>query len=466
MMEQNFVILDYVGIQQSELIQTLEHYKEMRDISNAAPPTSPMLILLNLLASSVNATLLMRNGSTGIHHYSRYPQVLPDLPLFDSDNRTVGSFWENWKSKSDAPSEIPVFVRVQPLDYSFGLCDIPRSVSDVTWSVLLFTSPFRSITWIILAFTVLSISFAGYSDVGQSKITIMIDIVGTLSAFMSTRPLFPKTKQYPKLFLLWTFACIIISTFYSGEMTSQVIKPPQDDTITKLEQLEKQNYTMIYPNKPTLDIISGNVERDSKNLNRTKGIPSRLVSLEKLISRAVFKRYADNCFIQELAYGNKVATIGAWTLVLWAMITATSLISSNKTLPDNKRRHCYVGEEHVQAGENFFGFVPPRNEKLVENFNFLVESGIARNFIKETRFLLVSPRVQDRVKFRETRTFREEFLRRQNWTLVKLSLEGKCAKIFLLWSYCLAMSFLCFFLEMCLARCLKNCRIEELNCWF
>lgn len=81
------------------------------------------------------------------------------------------------------------------------------------------------------------------------------------------------------IIMLWMLCSIVLVTFYTGGMTSYVIKPPPDDVITSWENLEKSNLTLIFFQKFQKDINSNVLNSLLKaGINvKNANIPKRLV---------------------------------------------------------------------------------------------------------------------------------------------------------------------------------------------
>lgn len=61
------------------------------------------------------------------------------------------------------------------------------------------------------------------------------------------------------LLALWTLISFIFSNFYSAVITSLVIIPPGEQSMTEISHLLKYNYTLIFPNQYQLDFVNSTV---------------------------------------------------------------------------------------------------------------------------------------------------------------------------------------------------------------
>lgn len=448
---------------QDDVDHMLKHHGRLRDFHTGAYlyGWSAWIVLSNILAESINATLIAighPNFDTELKLNSTQPRIFPGQRIFGAGGWTVEFLWKRYEFHLKHRLELPVFVQEDALAFGFVYCSVPRRKWDSSWNFTIFTDPLGYYSWIgmllALILTTLVLSFSRESR------GILPSFFSTLSVLLTN---FEESgvPRYSKIFILWMMTCMLLVNFYSGEMTGQIVLPPQEDKMTRWEELEKHNYSVIF-NKPfVLDIMNNTV----RTLATKKFVREDIKILYRLLGNSLLFPVGDSVtkFLPIMTEGdNKYAEISGWPFVMWTATTANQLRSNSRRVTDpasgakTRRKKCYVGQELIQTGEQFFTVLPPGSAYLAGVFQRLAASGIVARWVFEFAAIQYSRRVQDRARV----TGKTKLLEDQETTIEPLDMEGKTVTIFLLWIFCLAGGFVAFMAEIWLGR---KTKIEPSN---
>lgn len=434
-----YVLLDMVPSSHGLLQNVLQKRARFRDYFNNQIQAGPgtQMIVSNLIASSINATLV-GEGHPLWNRSDLFPTIMVGLSLFHGSGRNARNVWRRYfyNSQSPFPGKNPVLRRGNSMDVNFIYCATPKIQTNDIWKFSIFFNPFDAWVWILLAVAIILVSILAYSSLSRKIFfPVFLSTLSVLLGGISDLPV--KRWGTSGLFCLWMLVCSILVTFYTGEMTSQVIIPSPEETIKKFEELEKQNYTLLYGDLFKFGIVNAT----SRNL---RGFPPAIKVLERMIPRAIVRTTLgiDKNLAEALLSENGKASAVGWPLAMWMATYANLQISTReaKNISSKARKkRCYVGKELIPTGESYFSFLPPGNDNLARGFLRLEAAGIPDRWMQEFMAIVYSRRVQDRVKVISPTQMIQD-----GHTVMELTIEGKIATIFLLWMICLCVSLVAF----------------------
>lgn len=381
---------------------------------------SAQLVILKTLATFINASLIVVGKNAQHSQFHPFPEVVVLPSIFW---RTFQNYRnETYHLIDKIPHEVQL-VQVDATDIGFSFCHVPQQEKLSFWEFGIFLDPFDECTWGLLATSLLLIILL----CGKVFKTIMSIVSATLA--VGTQSLYKKRK----IFLMWLLACMFLTNFYSGELTSKISVPPKEVVMTHFHHLLEQNYTLSLPEYASKLVMFGFKSHLSKSHSRTKKILLRL--LEKVVIRKVENIYKD------LISDKRYATIGAWPGV-HTIIWVHKVMSTRDRGITGLTPKCYVGQELVTLGEKFFIFLPPKNLQVVVGLHRLIESGIYQRWEQEDHGLQHSRRVQDRIRVKSP----TKVLELEVTMIPPQGLKGKMVTMFLLRGVCIIISFcvLCF----------------------
>lgn len=442
------LLFDFYGSTQDNIDRLLPRYSQLRNYY-AQPginyePTLPIpggagvYALAQVVADAINATLIAYGHPN--FRPGRYPILLPAVSEFGESNRTIDfvrrEYYSNRSSYNYAVHmEFPTWIPVDHWEQNFVVCEHPRTKIISSWSFSVFLHPFDYLTWLLLSIAIILVSIFTFSSINSGCKFVLLP---TLSALLSeeTAGVGHEAGDRSKLYVLWLFFCLVLAPFYTGDMASKIISPPKDDRMSTIEDLERENYTIIYGNQVTLDSYN-DIITSCKN-QETAGVKV----LKKILKRTAFRSYDRWDFIKALVDEEKVASIMGWNFAV-SFLNQGNRYESYKPLSPEKRRKCYIGKEVVNIGNTFNIFLPPRNAKLANQTRYIWASGIAQRWWYEYQAAHHSERVQSRVKVKgPTHVIDESVLR-----IIELKMERETITIFLLWGCCIMASVICWAAE-------------------
>lgn len=447
-MEHNYILGDFYGNSQADLERALAQFSQLRDYHRSLPNWDvnwTFMIFYNLMnfaALAANFTLIARGHpdyKVEVEPGGKYPRMFPILKMFDHNNLTVIDLWRKFKRHgANFSGELPEFVRTQDLDWNFLYCAVEKRKQVSLWNFSLFTDSFDFLIWLCIASSLVFVSIFSFRKIFPSFV-----LFSSLSVLI-TPGISGLQKKWGNslLFVLWMHVCLILYTFYSGLMSSQIISPSPEDTLSNLEDLNSHDYT-----------IAGSGSRGwIAELNST---PYRLFGKVSTLRR-IYKKHPllhlnTSEMILELTGEKKVAAIRVWLYAIGTVNSINDIIAAGG-IPGGENKKCYVGKELIPAGEFHLAVLPPGNKKIVKVAQKLFASGIWIRWAQEIVSLISSQRVQDRVKIISPTKLLDE---KMAGTLEPLKLEGKSATIFLLLTICLLISGKFFVLELLLFHVLS-----------
>lgn len=445
--ERKFVLFDSYTGRQRDLEYALSNFGRIRDnyedgvrnrnLASQLPPA--LYVIGEIMASTVNATLITKDHPE--YKMDKHPMILPILEVFDIGERTVEHYWSIfWSNRTTTGAQMPEFLRISTVSFNLAYCAIPKEERESIWNFSIFTKSFDIQTWLCLVISLILISILVNSS-SSSPI-----FFSSLSALLSPGISAQRSRwKYSQLFVLRMMSSLVVVNFYSGEMTSKVISPPPEEKLAGVEDLESHNYSLIFLQTLSMNIVNAT----TLALSSKTFVHKDTITLARLMSKNVFPDLSSafQNFFQIFTGVDNVATINLWPYAMLVANTANELITrlsaEGKENFPGEGKTCHVGERLISTGEMFFGYLPPGHRKLIRRSQILLGSGIISRWQKELFGMLHSRRVQDRIKVVSPTDMLDEVDTQER----PLGLDGKIVTIFLLWAICLAISAACFLFE-------------------
>lgn len=429
------LLLDHAWINQERISLILQNYSHLRDLHNkhASMEIAPLVYLINMIAVAFNATLI---SSTGVppNCTRNITTVAIQIPVrqikLSSSQITSDKFLE-----SRSPTVFPVTKSA----FNFVYCSQPRKKGETLLPLELLKTTADYMVWACLAasslLTSLLLKIGSRSDISEILLT-------TLSILLS--PSVSGVSKTSRLFVLWTFTCLLFVTYYSGELTSVVISPSPEARFTNIDQLYQNKYSILSLNKLTADWGAFSVNEAIKwNNDSNKESHKRLVILQKLLSSStlISADSDDKIWFKNLWMpGKKVAMFTYFAQTVQATCQLMGYLKIEK-VPDIR---CYLGQELEILELTYFQATSTGSNEVARTFLLLLEGGYYALLEKEFWLLLSFRKVRHRLMVDASLTRMLEEV--QPPRPLKLS-EGKLKNVFLLWGICLGTSLVTFVLE-------------------
>lgn len=415
-----------------------DHFTELRDFYRTSEKWSvqdwelsryPQVITLSLLSTYFNISLLLAPEAMQLNLQNQ-PEIQRVSssefwgPIRTIDNRT-------FNLSESIPAGVGL-IEVITTESLFVYCDISKSDKMSIWNFWIFLDPSDKKSWCLF--------FASFLMVIPLSGKISRVIMPILSATLSIGTQAPVPKS--KIFLIWMGSCMLLTSFYSAEITGDLTVPPEDDLMTHFHHLKERDYTMVFP-KP----LEGILTSINLYLNRS---PSPIGKVVKwLLAKGVVNVEHGKVFNFLVCDPRKLVAIGPWPLML-----SIGWLDTKEDCAEASKRTCHISEEMEKAGEDFYVFLPPQNSKFVDGLMHLLEAGIHQRWIQEENGLLHSMRVQDRVRVKSPFNVVEK----KDNEAPPQKLKGKMFTLFLLWGVGLVLSLISFFFEVSLLSVIRDAR--------
>lgn len=397
---------------------------------------------LSLITNGHSAALKLTNQkySCGKLNVTRFPQFIYPVQTFGGlvPSLHLWNCFRNPPHELGKTKKLPVFVQKETPLFNSLTVPNPKKKYESNWNFKIFTDPFDLWTWLVLTVTLVLLSTVVSISTSHG---FFITFLSSVAALLDN-----EIRQFTdsKLYVIWLFTTLLIVDFYSGEITSQVIAPPEESYLTRFSDLQKNNYSIIFPHKGTLNAFNTSVRIMSK-LPETSETTKALRSL--LLTSKVIRRTVGNSFSESLTGNGKIAAVAGSPYTVWYAMTGSKFILTGKSGKLGNKR-CHVGKDLINiVGKRFLVFTPPGSIPMGRAFQKFFASGIIPRWDQEGIWLLSAKRVQDRTQVISTTSIATES------TMVKsLSMQGKILTIFLLWALCLVMCCLSLTYEIAMIR--------------
>lgn len=165
---------------------------------------------------------------------------------------------------------LPEILLKEAVQHNFVYCAIRKRKWDSDWNFEFLLISFRCSTWIALLSAILIILLLKhFCSVKPVDLSISVNSVVLL---LLQNGITQGSRQSHGLLTLWMLCSTVIVNVYTGDMTSNLIKPPPDDVITSWQELESNNFTLklfekfvLYVNTNTLKNLLENGMTQKKN---------------------------------------------------------------------------------------------------------------------------------------------------------------------------------------------------------
>lgn len=405
------------------------------------------IIVANIVTTKMNCTVIAKGHPKFIDD-GRYPKIIPVVYQYDSEMDML-SMWKMFGSSLTGAR--PMFIQFDsnflgPCNFVYCTTHVRRQ--DSLWDFSIFTDPFDWAIWSLLMLSLLSVGVIAFSSFSRKDISAKL-----LSSLAPLLNIGSVTGGNSKLFILWMFTCLILVNVYTGELTSKVIIPPPDESISNIEQLEKNNYTLFYGLQGLADLIKS----DADMFTRLGVFEGQI--LQRMTSKTVVwpNLGIGEEYVLGLVSQDKMASFASAAYVMWIASNANEMVRTGTNLSSQiLQKKCYVGKELVSYGHLYFTFIPPKSVELAAILSRLVDAGIVRRWYDESTAVMHSARVQDRVKVISPTQLVDD-----KHSVNALALQGNIVTIFLSWMFGLVGSLLRFSYERGFWIKSKKCKIPR-----
>lgn len=422
------LIMDFYRIDQNFLNIILESYPRPRDIHTNPPQYAPFYVLVILLASEINATVVMKSN---LNKHCMDPGGNPIFPtVFPTE---LGSNLVKYFDKNLTKPRVVVGNLVA---CNFGYCATTTKLAQDMSPFGLFQSTADHFVWLSLITAITLMSFLFYVRTGWTSSFSETFLVSVSALLCPGIYVSSKLLQNFWLFTLWTCVSLIFITYYSGSWTSIVISPAPEWSIASIGELIKQNFSIVIVTSSSLALIRDLV-RLSVPMGGNQEKIREVETVQRLLQKALVPPTKAK-FVEILATQDKVATLTTWSNTIFSATRASSLISRRKI----RNKRCYIGKKLEYHKSLYFIFTPPRSDQLAGIFAKFVEAGIYQFWWQEMISISSSDRVQGR-----SRVVSPTHILIDKEGPKSLDLEGKLANVFFLWVVCVAFCILSFLME-------------------
>lgn len=190
-------------------------------------------------------------------------------------------------------------------------------------------------------------------------------------------------------FQIWMLGCTILSTYYLGDLSSEMISPTQEMHLTTFDELIENNYSLLYNSQLYKRRVWENVASSPEFWNHTGNLGAKILTL--LDTAKVTKSEKD--FLGSFVIADKTALVANWMVAMGFAQKGNHFIDKHGA---EQERGCYVGKE-LRLHTNFWYSLSGRHkERMGRKFRHMFEAGFLHVWLEASKAVTVVSRVQDR----------------------------------------------------------------------
>lgn len=418
---------------QEHISLTLGNFSRLRDVHSRPPPATFIVVhYAYLVAQGINATLVSINSLLQTFNSQDIKESIQEFPTIQYQvfKRMSKTFME--QRKRNYSTQIPILLTEQiSCNFAYSGKTI-EAHQDMFSFILKLLRLADTASWICIVVSASGVMVL-IGQCARKRSSIQGSIIIASFSVLITCGMSGVTRLKSLIFVTWMFGCIVLTTYYSGVLTSLVISPPSEVTITTFAELIKKNYMLAYGRQSLLDFMRETVLSSLEVRNNSFG--DRIADAFR---KASVKNYENSEGLLETMIKENVATIVTWqTAISWA--TKGNTMIATKRI---KYRKFYIGEELRFANNIYYIFTGRRKEKMSRIFCRIVEAGLYLIWRKESAGVITSTRVQSR-----SRIANPTRLAMEMDPVEALGLEGELTHVVYLWIFGLVGSSWAFLFE-------------------
>lgn len=226
------LLLEYSYVDQEFIRNVLAQYPRLRDFHSNPPTLGPFTHLISWIATAFNATLV----SIRDVREDCLKSVLKDTPKIRT---TPGRFLINYYGHNEPSAAIQRYSN----SFNMAYCSKIRTEVENMSPLKLFQKTGDVQVWFYLCASLILVTILIRIATRRPAPEVMMACLSALISFGFTGD--SRVLRRSLLLTLWMSACLILVTYFSGEITSTVISPTKEYRMTKITQLAEKNYSMI-----------------------------------------------------------------------------------------------------------------------------------------------------------------------------------------------------------------------------
>ncbi|CAL8089543.1 unnamed protein product [Orchesella dallaii] len=317
--------------------------------------------------------------------------------------------------------------------FNFVYCSQSKDVVGIDLTVII--KPFDIYLWLALILCSVLITATG-------SLTITKNV--TRMALISVAALFSQNAARKRnrhlLISLWLVTCLIINNMYSGEVSSELVAPVEQDIIKTVDDLASRKYRLVYHSQSNYVI-----NMIKKMTGSHKSTSSLSILLQSIV---VFPNKSSQ--IEKLAFDSHVAVFTPYiaTMTYWRTLTQTIKQAYERKKEVKFKRRCYLGRDLTSTYSIpevwIFRMKNPKlSSDLAHAFTRMESAGINDYWTKVSYRLQVAQRAQD------VNIFKSKTQAKVDDLVEPLSLyTGNTLVIFVVFFICVTICVVAFCMEM------------------
>lgn len=354
------------------------------------------------------------------------------LALASAFSYNPNSLKYQWDRFNDSRLK-PIPFMVNNFIYNFVYCDMPNWQKQPVWSMQQFTKVLDKRTWICMAITTLLIvTVLGRERFGTHFFLIISSILCSgLSGTLRKRHL---------IFVAWILPIRTLVDMYSSQVSSRLISPPAERTLKSFADVDRNNYSAAVEGDniaPVLLIFFSFMRSNQTGSWITQGF----VHISNIYERNVVGSpgFLDPFEMAQFLvqnYSSKVLYTNLWIFPM-LMLNVIEAARDNEVKNFENGALCHLGEEPLNAGANFWVFLPPNHERLAMYFQRTIDSGLFFRLQDEHIGFSHSLRVQDRNRVISKTQLKTSTNGDRMKHVLNHQFQAKMSKVFFLWTVCI-----------------------------
>lgn len=394
---------------------------------------APVFVLVKTIADHINYTVLTESCVFEQNISSHYLSQ-----IYVHVDEHAGSVYNLQNIWTQNRNSIQIF-RFTGSGFNFIYCDIPKIQLEPMWDVQHLTNAFDANIWLLTGFGFCCFLFlivvkrwAFGGNVTNEDLC--------LSAFNVFAMLLPNPltnvekviRQHTTL-MIWFFSGLVLNNCFSAAITSTIIKPPPEFSLSTFVELAHNNYKIKFGSSHEYILLTTALRSHLKVISSGHDAKEKQ-SLERLMrDNFEIPGETNEEISEDLAFGTNVASVVMEESILAVLTKANEALQSDRIRGMGRR--CYTGRKLVPTGDFYNALLGPKVYILGTPARRLITTGIVDMWLRESYGVSYANRVQDRLRVvRKTKYTYGNFGDDSNNSPKPLPLYGRVKSMFFI--YC------------------------------
>lgn len=216
--------------------------------------------------------------------FNQHKNMYPIVSINRGSPYTLSTLLEQYSpTKGSSPYTQLSLIYVSEFGFNFAYCNLPSERKlQPPWKALGLISVFSLTNWLLLILSVFMLSLV----INLKNDTNSLHILFILLTLLFSQDAYIRAKSW--LIIMWALLCVVLSNYYSADITCRTITTVDDQAITEISQLVEQNFTLVFRQQAELDYINATAQHYLSAMHHFTNIKTKsLISVGILLRKGV-----------------------------------------------------------------------------------------------------------------------------------------------------------------------------------